>query len=108
MKNDNALGICNDLSDTILDFANHASPVDTGEITSTDDYLASFPSQSAYSPTFKDSDSNSVSSSENSEGGSQAEDDSSDEGDTSSEVSQENESSRQSEQDGAALNRAIS
>ena len=66
-KNDNALEICNDLSDTILDFANHASPVDTNEFISTDDYLASFPSQIAYGPTLKDLDSNSASGPENSE-----------------------------------------
>ena len=107
-KNDNALGICNDLSDTILEFANHASPVDTDQFTSTDDYLASFPSQSAYSPTLKELDNNSASSSENSKGDGQSEEDSSDEGDTLSEVSEENESSKQSEQDSVALNRAIS
>jgi len=104
-KNDNALEICNDLSNTILDFANHASPVDTNEFTSTDDYLASSPSQIAYSPTLKDSDS---SNSENSERDSQTEENSSEEDDVTSEISQENESSRQSELDGTALNRTIS
>jgi len=38
-KNDNASKICNDLSDTIIDFANHTSPVDTGEFTSVYDSI---------------------------------------------------------------------
>jgi len=107
-KNDNALQICDDLSDTILQFANHASPVHTDDFTSTDDYLASFPSHSAYSPTLKDLENNSASGYKNSKDGSQSDEDLSDEGDSSSEVNDEDHRSRQSEQEEGVLNRAIS